>query len=295
MIKGKVIGLTNIGMSSLNPHTTDLSLCPFVRSNGSLSIDFGLIKTDKSVCFRIVSSRNVDTLLNSIDGLSELDGVSSSISPPVTITRNWYIEPCVLISSEGSKEFEIALLYNLELDDHISITVIGSRPTYNISQPAVISMEQAIIEAYARVMPKMTFYDTLQFTDNASGDSLMVVHSDDNLITPQGEYTRCRFGCKHPDAEGGVVGSMQITISFLPTEAQKWLMSKSKAGSTLSMYWRQYTGPNEEPKAYYPVPIDITSVNQKFFGVTISGTFPMLTSMKFPRRMMTTSELPGGM
>ena len=50
-----------------------------------------------------------------------------------------------------------------------------------------------------------------------------------------------------------------------------------------------------EPDAHYPIPLNITSVDQTALGATINASFPMLTAMKFPRRLMTTSVLPGGL
>ena len=65
----------------------------------------------------------------------------------------------------------------------------------------------------------------------SSGASVKVVHSDEDLETPQGTFTACKFGCKHPETEGGIVGSLQITVDFLPLAAQRWIFEKCQTGT----------------------------------------------------------------
>lgn len=175
-----------------------------------------------------------------------------------------------------------------------SISIDGTRPLFATDQPIPITLNEAMAEAYADQSSGETYFDTLEFIELSSGDSVKVVHSDEDLETPQGTFTACKFSCKHPETEGGIVGSMQITVDFLPLAAQKWIAEKSRTGTGVTVYWRQYLGPNIEPDAYYPLPLDITSVEQSWTGATITASFPLLTAMKFPRRLMTTTVLPGG-
>jgi hypothetical protein len=174
------------------------------------------------------------------------------------------------------------------------ITIKGSRLQYAISAPRPITLDTAIEEAYSDVTQDVVFYDTLEFTDAATGTKVQIVQSGEPLETPQGTFLPCRFGCKHPDTEGGVVGSLQITVDFLPKAAQRWILDTCRARGTVSVLWRQYLGPNREPDAWYPVPLSITSVEQTYVGIVVTATFPLLTAMKFPRRIMTTEALPGG-
>lgn len=175
-----------------------------------------------------------------------------------------------------------------------TITITGTRLQYAVSAPRPITLDQAMEYAYSESSLGLVFYDTLEFTDASTGSKIQIVQSGEPLETPQGTFIPCRFGCKHPESETGVVGSMQITVDFLPRSAQRWILDTCRARGSVSVIWRQYLGPNMEPDAWYPVPLAITSVEQTHTGVVVTATFPLLTAMKFPRRIMTSEELPGG-
>lgn len=205
------------------------------------------------------------------------------------------IRVLVTISQYGPIEFSATYNFVSSLCSILSIlTLIGTRPLFSTDQPRPIALEDALGEIYSNPSGDETFYDTLEFIELSSGDSVKIVHSDEDLETPQGTFTACKFECQHPETEGGIVGALQITVDFLPLSAKRWIHEKSKTGTGISTYWRQYLGPNMEPDAHYPLPLDITNVEQTMTGATITASFPLLTAMKFPRRLMTTTVLPGG-
>jgi hypothetical protein len=174
------------------------------------------------------------------------------------------------------------------------VTISGTRRLISTDQPRPIDMTSAMEEAYAYADPQDTFYDTLEFNSAIENDKILVVNSDEKLQTPQGEFIPCYFDCTLPETQGSVRGQMQITVSFLPRDAQAWIRKATQDRAIITVIWRQYLGPNQEPDAWYPIPLQISTVEQTPTGVTATALFPDLVNIPFPRRIMTTTELPGG-
>jgi hypothetical protein len=233
------------------------------------------------------SASVADIIYSQTSGINVV-GVSEGMIIPAMTSALIDIE----VTRYGPPIFAAVFVFVFSCSIQESLTLNGTRPIYATDQPMPITLDQAIAEAYAEPGDD-TFYDTLEFSDSVSGDKILVVHSDEELETPQGTFIPCKFGCKHPETEGGVVGVMQITVDFLPLSAQLWILETCRSRGKVTVYWRQYLGPNQEPDAHYPIPLDVTSVEQTALGATINASFPMLTAMKFPRRLMTTTILPG--
>jgi hypothetical protein len=175
-----------------------------------------------------------------------------------------------------------------------TIAISGTRRVFAINQPRPIDMNTAMEEAYAYADPQDTFYDTLEFSSEIENDKIMVVNSDEPLQTPQGLFLACHFDCTLPETQGNVRGQMQINVNFLPRDAQIWIRKATQDRATITVIWRQYLGPDQEPDAWYPIPLQISAVEQTPTGVTATAMFPDLVNLPFPRRIMTTAELPGG-
>ena len=177
-----------------------------------------------------------------------------------------------------------------------TLTIVGTRRFLKdgIPQPRPISMTDAMAEAYAYANPMDTIYDTLEFTSSETGGKVMVVHSDEKLVTPQGTFLPCRFSFELPETQSSVRGEMKITVDFLPREAQIWIREQTQSRGNVTVIWRQYLGEGVEPDAWYPIPLEVSNVEQTPLGATATALFPDLVNMPFPRRIMTTVELPGG-
>lgn len=259
------------------------------------SIDVGYVAQEEYLEFFVNNATRTPKTISSI--LTDQDtGIKlDTINPDDVVPAYSSIRVRVSISQYGPIEFSATYNFVSSLCSILSIlTLIGTRPLFSTDQPQPITLEDALGEIYSNPSGDETFYDTLEFIELSSGDSVKIVHSDEDLETPQGTFTACKFGCQHPETEGGIVGALQITVDFLPLSAKRWIHEKSKTGTGISTYWRQYLGPNMEPDAHYPLPLDITNVEQTMTGATITASFPLLTAMKFPRRLMTTTVLPGG-
>jgi len=257
--------------------------------------DVGYVTDDRKVLVFLWNGTNADITLTSVDGSGDITSITDDSSAPVIIDALTSLPVIITVGKYGPLEFNASFLFNSACSLTPSLTITGTRPLYSSDQPTPITLDDAISEIYIQPGDGVTFYDTLEFIELSSGASVKVVHSDEDLETPQGTFTACKFGCKHPETEGGIVGSLQITVDFLPLAAQRWIFEKCQTGTGITVYWRQYLGPNQEPDAYYPLPLDIVSVEQNWTGATITASFPMLTEMKFPRRIMTTAALPGGL
>ena len=233
------------------------------------------------------SSTVADIIYSQTSGINVVGVAEGTVIPAITSAM-----VDIEVTRHGPPIFSAVFVFVFSCSIQETLTLNGTRPIYATNQPVPITLDQAIAEAYAEPGDE-TFYDTLEFSDSVSGDKILVVHSDEELETPQGTFIPCKFGCKHPETEGGVVGVMQITVDFLPRSAQRWILETCRSRGKVTVYWRQYLGPNQDPDAHYPIPLDITSVEQTALGATINASFPMLTDMKFPRRLMTTTILPG--
>lgn len=236
------------------------------------------------------SSTVADIIYSQTSGINVVGVAEGTVIPAMTSAM-----VDIEVTRYGPPEFVATFIYVMSCSLSPRFSIFGTRPIYATVQPQPITLDQAIEEAYAEQMQEVTFYDTLEFLDSVTGSKVLVVHSDEDLETPQGTFVACKFGCKHPDTEGGIVGSMQITVDFLPRSAQRWIFETCKARGKVTVYWRQYLGENQEPDAHYPIPLDITSVKQTSIGVTVTASFPMLTEMKFPRRLISSTILPGNM
>ena len=174
------------------------------------------------------------------------------------------------------------------------LTISGTRPMISTDQPCPINMTDAMAEAYAYADPSVTFYDTLEFYSELDGSYVRVVCSDEQLVTPDGTFEACYFSFTLPETQGSTRGQMQITVDFLPRDAQIWIRNATQSRSSITVKWRQYLGPNIPADAEYPVPLNITTISQNPTGVTATALFPDLVNLPFPRLIMTTTELPGG-
>lgn len=295
MASGTIIDQTYQGMSGLPLRTTNRLAqlyCKGLRN----SQDVGYV-AGSSVWLRIFlwnGSAN-DAVLTAIDSL-EAEGIEiSGIKAGSIIRAGSPAEVLVEVTPHGPIAFAAVFTFLNSCALTPTLTVIGTRPEpASMDRLRPITLNKAMEEAYAYPDPGDTFYDTLEFTDSVSGSSIRIVHSDEELDTPQGLFSACKFECRHPDTEGGVVGAMEISVEFLPKDAQKWLSETCRTRGNVSVYYRQYLGPQRDPDAHYPVPLDVTSVEQTHLGVTVRASFPMLTAMKFPRRIMSITNLPGG-
>jgi len=285
-------------MPGLEARQSNMEMSLFSQSFtvGSHDIDAGYVTDNKNEMMWLYNGTDEDAVVTGITASGESGGISFNLDLPAIIPAKEAIALIFTISKYGSTEFEASFMVVSSCAlQVVPINFVGTRPFFATEQPLPISISEAMHEALLNASTGETFYDTLEFIELSSGAAVRVVHSDEDLNTPQGLFTACKFGCKHPETEGGIVGTMQITVDFLPLDAQEWLVEKCKTGTGITVYWRQYLGPDMEPDAYYPVPLDITAVEQSITGATITASFPMLTAMKFPRRLMTTTVLPGGL
>lgn len=291
---GTLTPLSPLPLAGLSARSTDhAAQCHIIDEAAGVDVGYVTVPVKRRVFLwngktsiqsvqEVESSESAGITIDGVDAGTIIQGLSA-------------VEVAFTISQYGPIEFTADYIFVASCTEHPPFSISGTRPLFSAEQPRPITLDMAIEEAYAQPSSGDTFYDTLEFTDSVSGQAVMIVHSDEDLNTPQGTYTACRFGCKHPETEGGIVGQMQITIDFLPMDVQKWLLNTCRTRANITVYWRQYLGPGMEPDAVYPVPLDVVGVEQTSLGATITASFPMLTAMKFPRRLMTTSIMPGGL
>lgn len=156
-------------------------------------------------------------------------------------------------------------------------------------------MTDAIKEAYANAPADITYYDTLEIMHASFSESIKIVKSGKSLSTPQGNFIAVNFDFTIPETKGSVVGEMKISIGLLPKVAQVAIRDASMTTTPITVKYRQYLGANMEPDAELPVALEIRQVEQTYSGVVATALFPDLHGHVFPRRLMTTSVLPGGL
>lgn len=180
-------------------------------------------------------------------------------------------------------------------------------------QPTPITMDEAMKEAYAHAEPKDIFFDTLTFTSD--GEKLSVVCSD--VAVPyfdSQKFHPCPFNFRLPTTESKIVGALEIELPFLPQEAMRWLVETSMRGGRISVVWKQYlcqfledtNGGEEDQTGYEAIsptspqlsaqlaPLEIISVERTPTGAVATATVVDLVNTPFPRKLMLTEDLPGG-
>ena len=221
-----------------------------------------------------------------------LTGVSISDTVPAKSHMRVLFE----VTRYGSSVFYAQVQFDSSCAICPIIAISGTRKAFasESQQPRPIDMSSAMEEAYAYADPVDTFYDTLEFVCSTAEEVVRVVNSDEMLPTPDGDFLPCYFDCTLPETEGSVRGQMQIIVEFLPREAQVWLRETSQSRGSITVMWRQYLGPNIPADAWYPLPLSVTLVESHPTGVTVTALFPDLINIPFPKRIMTTAEIPGG-
>lgn len=160
--------------------------------------------------------------------------------------------------------------------------------------PTPMDFTTAYAEAVMAADGGVTYFDCLVITSSMSADVTRIVHSESSLTTPQGVYLACPFDIRPPETEGEVVGSMEISVAFLPKAARQWLVQQSEAGAQISLNWLQYLGPGLNPDFECRAPLYVTKVDRiAGGGAVMTATLPDLVNTPFCRRLMTKSELPG--
>ena len=158
-----------------------------------------------------------------------------------------------------------------------------------------MDMSDAIKEAYAHAPADVTYYDTLEISHDSFTDNIRVVISDTPLSTPQGEFIACpNVQVRLPEIDGCVQGQLEITIGMLPKKAQIALKDASTTTSPISIKYRQYIAEDVDPDAELPVPLQVDTIKQTHIQAIITAAYPDLVNARFPRRLMTTTVLPGG-
>ena len=154
--------------------------------------------------------------------------------------------------------------------------------------------DEAILEAIEYADPATTFYDTIEIDCADFTESIKIVNDEIQLSTNQGIFIPCRFGITLPGEEPSVRGELKLNVNFLPKAAQVKIKDAVLASGPITIKFRGYTAEDSDPTEEIPVLLEISSVEQTPTGVSISAMFPDLVNMKFPKRLMTTTILPGG-
>lgn len=294
MASGSVYIPTVVQMASLSERTTNRAAQMFTPFSSHVK-DFGYVFAEniKVVAFLFNGTSAAVSLTDIVktdDGGITIAGITDT----ETIPAGDSVAVIFNVSKYGPLAFTAIFTFDSSCPLDPVLTITGTRPLITAGQPRPIDLSTAMEEAYAYADGGETFYDTLEFESAGSTDKVLVVNSSAELPTPQGTYLACAFDCRLPETESAVRGQLQVSVDFLPRDAQVWLRQASQARKRLTVKWRQYLAPNQAPDAEYPIPLEIVSVEQTPAGVTATALFPDLVNMPFPRRLMTTKELPGG-
>jgi hypothetical protein len=293
MPTGNIIHLSFIHQSGLDSRTTDTSMMQFSTRN--YIVDAGLVYShSKFLVVWLWNGTYSDTTITEV--IENLTGgiLVSGLTQYDIIPARSSVRVILEVTKYGATAFTSTFQFISPCSSDPILSISGSRVLISLDQPRPITMTEAMEEAYAYAEPTDTFYDTLEFYCGITNDYVRVVCSDEELITPQGTFAPCYFGFELPETQGSVRGQMKINVDFLPREAQVWIRTATQSRGKITVTWRQYLGPGLEPDAWYPIPLEIMTVEQTPTGVTATALFPDLVNIPFPRRIMTTTELPGG-
>lgn len=160
----------------------------------------------------------------------------------------------------------------------------------------MVDLNDAIKEAYEYAPSDITYWDTLDIWHESFSTGMLVVNGYRPIQTKKGVYLPVNFSVTLPETEGSVRGEMFINVDFLPKKAMIKIREASTSRTKITVKYRQYItiGPNAEPDAELPVPLQVTNIKETHIGVSITAMFPDLIGSYFPRRLMTVEALPGG-
>jgi len=156
-----------------------------------------------------------------------------------------------------------------------------------------MEMNDAIKEAYEYAPADVIYYDTLEIDHESFIDSIKVVRSYEELVTNQGTYYPVMFDFQLPDIQEAARGSMKISIAGIPRTARELIRAAAQERAPITVKYRQYMKGDMEPDAYLPFPLTIAHISETHVGLEAEALMPDLTNMYFPRRLMTTENLPG--
>lgn len=283
-----------VPMASMADRHIDLSAQMFTPFSAQVKDAGYVFAANLKVAAFLFNGTDSDISLTDIVKVDDGGIIINGITDTETIPAGDSVAIVFSVSKYGPLAFSATFTFDSSCPLDPILTITGTRPLISTGQPRPIDLTLAMEEAYAYADGGDTFYDTLEFSSTGSTEKVLVVHSDEALPTPQGTFLACNFDCVLPETEGAVRGQMQITVDYLPREAQVWLRQTSQARRVMTVRWRQYLAPNQEPSAEYPRALEIISVARTPTGVTATAMCTDLVNMIFPRRLMTTKELPGG-
>jgi hypothetical protein len=156
-----------------------------------------------------------------------------------------------------------------------------------------MELTDAIKEAYANAPADVTYFNTLIISNASFAEDIMIVQSNADLVTNQGTYTPAMFTFSLPDIEGGVIGEMVITLSFLPKESRKAIRDGAAGRHPTTILFQQYINDSPDPDAVMPFGLEVVGVKETPTGVEARAVVSDITKKYFPKRIMTSTTCPG--
>ena len=297
MPDGYILDTSYVPLEGLIPRTTDRSAQLFIKGMRTPEEDVGYVwPYDRGFQAYLFNGSDTPCEITDLVKTNVIGIFDSGATSHQTILSKGSVKLIFQVELIGPGIIDATYQYISDCEFSPTLTIVGTRRVLvdGIPQPRPINMTDAMAEAYAYADPIDTFYDTLEFASTGEANKVLVVHSDESLETPQGTFLPCRFSFELPETQASVRGEMKISVDFLPRDAQIWIREQTQRGGSVTVVWRQYLGPNQEPDAWYPMPLEVSHVEQTPLGATATALFPDLVGMPFPKRIMTTTELPGG-
>lgn len=156
-----------------------------------------------------------------------------------------------------------------------------------------MNLTDAIKEAYANAPSTTTYYETLQIDCDDFASPILLVNSFAPTTRINGTFLPVRFEAKLPETAGGVRGEMTISITGVPKEVRAEIRNTTSSPNPITVTWRQYLNDSMSADAEFPVPLSVAAINESHTGIEIRALLPDLVGAYFPRKMMTTTKLPG--
>lgn len=155
------------------------------------------------------------------------------------------------------------------------------------------TMSEAHQEACIYARPEDTFYETLTFTCSAWSEAVQVVHSDDDLQTPDGLYRHARFELVLPGLEAKVCGELVVRTGALPRAVHRLLTTAGLTAAPIYVRYRRYMAANAPADMTLPLPLEVYRVDHTHGGAEIVARVNNLTELPFPRKLYSALESPG--
>lgn len=151
-------------------------------------------------------------------------------------------------------------------------------------------------EAIAYADPATTIWEAVRITHSTWLEDILLVNSKEPFTATLGDFVPVQWSVRLPEIEAETRGEMTLEVDLLPLSLKRKLFVGAQETDQMKLYYYEYTDATA-PAGQLPAALEISDVEMDETDqvVTIKALYADLGNIVFPRRIMTTTLLPGGL